>query len=919
MSSNIVLKSIWDDRGIKAAQKSFASIGDSLRKVAGPLAAAFSVAAITQFASSAITAAESAQVANNRLDQIATSMGIFGSQTDVVTNRLKDFADQQMMVIGQDDELIKSTQAKLLTFKELAATADTAGGAFDRATIAAFDLAAAGFGSAESNATQLGKALQDPIKGLTALARSGVTFTQSQKDQIATLVESNRMLEAQDIILSAIEQQVGGTAAATVTSTQKISLIFGELTEAAGMALLPAVEAVATQLQTQLVPIIEQFGAYLQSPEGTQAVQGFATAISQLTEMLINSAAWLGQNWDWVSKVGGAILVTVTALTAFKTALELAKVAQLAFNIAANANPYILLATAIIAALGLIASGISKITAAQNEQTTATGNSTNEINRLNGANLDGLRGQIDGVNNSALGLNGTLTNTNGLVDGLLPNGLIPASPTNNSRNFPLNPKPGQVYTWHNIDLKTNQAVWWTQTWTGTEWTKPKKMTYTPPSSPSTGTPTETTADRFKKIQAVIKRAQAAIAAAERDYGRVVYEINRDNNDKVRELNEAAARDQEALFRESRDRITSAFRSATQLSLGDLFDSNTTRELTTQVRKLSQNLTVSVTKETEKTTYSSVTDIIQGLRDRITGAKNLLSNASKLAGLGFKQTFIEQVLETGTESGNALAGSILEASPKTQSELRDLFNELETVSETGAGTLAKSIVDKFGLATREMKQQSEDINTELQDALKEQSETLTRSLADAAFAFQTQIADIKTQFLADLDEFDGKFAGLGKTIKQVLANLTALLGAGSADIKAVLTAPDSGSVVAGATVTENVAVRDVRNATGIIIDELSDVRGTAAYLQARINAANSFIRLASSNAAQDASAAASVANWTKQLTELQARAATGNVAGTVVNINVRTDTTQSQAMVGKTIGNIVTKYVTTGGQVIVSGN
>ena len=144
---SVVLKSVWDDKGITNAQKSLGSLGGTLGKFGGLLAGAFSVAAITNFASSAIKAAESAQVANNRLDQIASSMGIFGSQTTVVTDRLKSFADQQMMIIGQDDELIKSTQAKLLTFKQLAETADTAGGAFDRATLAAFDLAAAGFGS----------------------------------------------------------------------------------------------------------------------------------------------------------------------------------------------------------------------------------------------------------------------------------------------------------------------------------------------------------------------------------------------------------------------------------------------------------------------------------------------------------------------------------------------------------------------------------------------------------------------------------------------------------------------------------------------------------------------------------------------------------------------------------------------------
>jgi len=118
----------------------------------------------------------------------------------------------------------------------------------DRATLAAIDLAAAGFGSAETNATQLGKALQDPIKGITALARAGVTFTEQEKAKIKVLVESGKMLEAQDMILSAIETQVGGTAAATATGSAKMAVAFGEMQEAIGNALLPVLE--------QLVPLI---------------------------------------------------------------------------------------------------------------------------------------------------------------------------------------------------------------------------------------------------------------------------------------------------------------------------------------------------------------------------------------------------------------------------------------------------------------------------------------------------------------------------------------------------------------------------------------------------------------------------------------------------------------------------------------
>jgi hypothetical protein len=123
------------------------------------------------------------------------------------------------------------TQAKLMTFKELAKTAGQMGGAFDRATMAAVDMAAAGFGSAEQNAVQLGKALNDPVKGINSLTRSGITFTVEEKKKIAAMVESNRMLDAQKMILKAIETQVGGTAAASASASEKIGQSFNQLIE----------------------------------------------------------------------------------------------------------------------------------------------------------------------------------------------------------------------------------------------------------------------------------------------------------------------------------------------------------------------------------------------------------------------------------------------------------------------------------------------------------------------------------------------------------------------------------------------------------------------------------------------------------------------------------------------------------------
>ena len=247
-------------KGMDSANKQTESFGTKLaefgKKAALALAAA-GVAAIA-FAAKAIKIGEGAATANARIAQINESMGLFGDSTNEVTNRLVAYAEATARATGIDTNSIKITQAKLLTFKQLAASAGEVGGEFDRATQAAINLAAAGFGSAETNAVQLGKALQDPIKGLTALARSGVTFTEVEKERIKALVESNKVSEAQILILEAIETQVGGTALATANASDRIRVGFTQVQERIGMALLPAFEKLTSFLLDKLFPAFEQ-------------------------------------------------------------------------------------------------------------------------------------------------------------------------------------------------------------------------------------------------------------------------------------------------------------------------------------------------------------------------------------------------------------------------------------------------------------------------------------------------------------------------------------------------------------------------------------------------------------------------------------------------------------------------------------
>lgn len=111
-----------------------------------------------------------------------------------------------------DDDAITGAQALLLTFTKIG------GDTFPKATEAVLNVAQAMGTDLKSAAIQVGKALNDPILGVSALARSGIQFTDAQKDVIAKLVETNKLAEAQAVILAELNTQFSGSAAAAANT-----------------------------------------------------------------------------------------------------------------------------------------------------------------------------------------------------------------------------------------------------------------------------------------------------------------------------------------------------------------------------------------------------------------------------------------------------------------------------------------------------------------------------------------------------------------------------------------------------------------------------------------------------------------------------------------------------------------------------
>jgi hypothetical protein len=299
----------------KRARGFGAVVGSAMNMAMGALG--MLAGALVFFLPNFIKMGEEARKSELRLSNIAKQMNLFGESTEAVTGRISKYAEELSFATGVDDEMIRSAQAVMLTFKNLAKSADEVGGPFDRATQASLDLAAAGFGSVEENAVRLGKALQDPIAGVTALTRVGVTLTDEQKRNIEALMAQNDLLGAQSIILEAIETQVGGTAEATASATDKMGAKFESIAEGLSMALLPAVDTIATEMLDWLNSVEGQkaideltaqfvaFGDWVASPEGRQAIEDLGATVKALTDFVLGAAGAVSDLINWWNELLG--------------------------------------------------------------------------------------------------------------------------------------------------------------------------------------------------------------------------------------------------------------------------------------------------------------------------------------------------------------------------------------------------------------------------------------------------------------------------------------------------------------------------------------------------------------------------------------------------------------------------------------
>jgi hypothetical protein len=204
------------------------------------------VAAVAGLAAVGKVLFDSVQVAAEHEKALAQTMAVIkstGGSAKVSAGHILSLSDHIEKMSGIDDLATQAGENMLLTFTNIKNGVGAGNKIFDAATLATANLSTAMGKDMTSSAQLVGKALNDPIKGLTALTRVGVSFTAAQKESIKAMVEHGNTAGAQKIILGELTTEFGGSAkAAGGTMGGQLAILkahFEDVEQVIGQKILP--------------------------------------------------------------------------------------------------------------------------------------------------------------------------------------------------------------------------------------------------------------------------------------------------------------------------------------------------------------------------------------------------------------------------------------------------------------------------------------------------------------------------------------------------------------------------------------------------------------------------------------------------------------------------------------------------------
>lgn len=311
VSASKALKSVGDQAGKTGREVTnhVSRMGSVGTAVASGIGAAFGGAALMgvgMLGSALVQGVKDASSYATLQEKTAAVLKSTGNAAGTTVSHIDSLAGSLESLSGVDETLIINGQNVLATFTAVQNKAGAGNDIFDQATKTALNMSVALGSDLQGANIQLGKALNDPIKGIGALSKVGVSFTEQQKDQIKALVKSGDTLGAQKVILAELNKEFGGAAEAAgkgfAGSLARAQDALGDTFRAIGTLLLPVVIKLADGL-TVVVGWVSDFVNSLSSAESPLA--GMSDSVGGLTKSLGDSKSVLGSTAAVIRDVAG--------------------------------------------------------------------------------------------------------------------------------------------------------------------------------------------------------------------------------------------------------------------------------------------------------------------------------------------------------------------------------------------------------------------------------------------------------------------------------------------------------------------------------------------------------------------------------------------------------------------------------------
>jgi len=261
------------------AQGAFMAIGGALTNLAGA-----GLQQLGSFFTGAIAESSSWQSALAQTEAVVKSTG---GAAGITATEMGKMAEALSAASGKSifsDDAILGAQNVLATFTQIKGTN------FGDATSAILDVSQALGQDLQSTSIQVGKALNDPVAGIGALSRVGVTFSEDQKAMIQSLVDTGDVAGAQQVIIAELNKEFGGSAAAAADTfagrQAKLAAQFDEVKQKVGDALLPVLGKLMDLFATKFMPYVDMAATALAEFIGSFDTDTAAVWITELQTAL---------------------------------------------------------------------------------------------------------------------------------------------------------------------------------------------------------------------------------------------------------------------------------------------------------------------------------------------------------------------------------------------------------------------------------------------------------------------------------------------------------------------------------------------------------------------------------------------------------------------------------------------------------